>query len=62
MHAPMQAMAPMPGAPTPASRPPSYVQPTYEMHEAASYDLMVRRIIWAAFIIAIIAAVVIATR
>jgi hypothetical protein len=40
-----------------------YTPPSaYDMVAAASYDKMVRRIIWIAVVIAVIAAVVIATR
>jgi hypothetical protein len=69
MQAPsmMQPPGPMmqPAAPMmqpPPARPSAYAARSYDMTEAASYDQMVRRIIWIAVVIAVIAAVVIATR
>ena len=58
----MQLPSPM-QLPAPPARLPSYTAPSYDMTEVASYDQMVRRIIYVvAVVIAVIAAAVIATR
>ena len=61
---PMQAMPPMSPMPPASPMPPSaYTPPSgYDMIAAASYDKMVRRIIWIAVVIALIAGIAIATR
>lgn len=60
---------PMPPAAQPLGSSPStpqvrqsYAAPSYDITAATSYDKMVRRIIWIALLLIVIAAVVIATR
>ena len=52
---------PIPLMPPPV-RPATYAPPSYDMTAAASYDKLVRRLIWIALLAAAIVGVVIATR
>jgi serine/threonine protein kinase len=62
---PVPMAMPVPMLPVQVLPPPratTYTPPSYDMTAATSYDQMVRRIIWIALLVAVIIAVVIATR